>query len=256
MLGRRIRFVRTPAGPGAGPASARNFGVKESCGRFLYFLDDDDLFLPGRFQASLQFLRAGQYEAVLERTLRVDSSEKMEAFETGPAAVINCSTFEYLLLGGGESHITPGATSMTRVAFEKAGGLDESLRYGEDGEFLLRLCLHSNVALHHGECISISRFHIDNSSRVDRLSIWQNVKSLGTLYRKIRRNRFPSEKAFIREQLRGKLDFALSRYRKESVGLIARYGGGLRAIWHYPLGCWTVQNFKSVLVWLLTPKGR
>jgi hypothetical protein len=50
-LGPSIRRVSVP--PGSGLAKARAAGVAECCGRFVAFLDDDDVWLPGHLAAAL-----------------------------------------------------------------------------------------------------------------------------------------------------------------------------------------------------------
>lgn len=42
----RIRVVRRPEN--GGPAAARNTGLSQACGRYVVFLDDDDLYTPDR----------------------------------------------------------------------------------------------------------------------------------------------------------------------------------------------------------------
>ncbi len=49
----RLRYLELPEN--AGPAAARNAGVRASHGQWLAFLDDDDLMLPGRIEAQMQF---------------------------------------------------------------------------------------------------------------------------------------------------------------------------------------------------------
>ena len=55
-------------------------------GDYIFLLDDDDQFLADRFHCSLSLLRSGQYDAVLERTLRVYADEAGLPYETGPAS--------------------------------------------------------------------------------------------------------------------------------------------------------------------------
>jgi glycosyltransferase involved in cell wall biosynthesis len=53
--GSRVRYVRQP---NAGVASARNRGVAESSGRYVAFLDADDVWLPGKLERQLEALAA------------------------------------------------------------------------------------------------------------------------------------------------------------------------------------------------------
>ena len=52
----RIQLFATPSN--TGPAGARNLGIKHAKGRYIAFLDSDDLWLPDKLTQQLQALRA------------------------------------------------------------------------------------------------------------------------------------------------------------------------------------------------------
>lgn len=67
-FGSRIHLVRMPCRRGAG--AARNAGVRLATGELLAFLDDDDLWLPGKLDAELRtFKRLPEAEAVVSDSL-------------------------------------------------------------------------------------------------------------------------------------------------------------------------------------------
>lgn len=51
----RIRLIRQPVNMGA--AKARNRGIKEAKGRYISYLDADDLWVPEKLEKELQFMR-------------------------------------------------------------------------------------------------------------------------------------------------------------------------------------------------------
>lgn len=51
----RIRIIRQPEN--GGPAAARNAAIEAATGRYLAFLDSDDLWLPGKLTRQLEFMR-------------------------------------------------------------------------------------------------------------------------------------------------------------------------------------------------------
>ncbi len=54
---KRIRLVRLREN--VGPAEARNIGIEAARGRYLAFLDSDDLWHPDKLQRQIEFMRAG-----------------------------------------------------------------------------------------------------------------------------------------------------------------------------------------------------
>lgn len=54
-----IRYIVNEGEHGA--ARARNLGVEHALGEFIAFLDDDDIYLPGRLGNMLPYMRTGQY---------------------------------------------------------------------------------------------------------------------------------------------------------------------------------------------------
>ncbi len=51
----RVRLIRQPRN--GGPAAARNAALEAAAGRYLAFLDSDDLWLPGKLSTQLAFMR-------------------------------------------------------------------------------------------------------------------------------------------------------------------------------------------------------
>jgi glycosyltransferase involved in cell wall biosynthesis len=252
----RVRVLRHPRGSRQGAAACRNFGIRASDARVLFLLDDDDEFLPERFSRSLPLLESGSADAVLERAIREREVHdgRPSSFETGPGdQTSSVPAFQFLLTQPEEGHIATGATSFTRDAFEVAGGIDERLRFGEDGEFLLRLALTGRVALLAGAPVVHVRRHESNTSAGDRLAYWQPLRALRALYRAVDWRGRPLEAELLRRVVSGKLDYALWRCRCE-YSYRRRLLEGFRALSEVPLEMITRQNLRSTVVWLLWPR--
>ncbi len=58
-LAARDRRIRPLCSPGCGPGAARNIGVRRAKGRYLTFVDADDVVLPGSYEVMIARLRAG-----------------------------------------------------------------------------------------------------------------------------------------------------------------------------------------------------
>ncbi len=121
--------------PPRGRAAAANAGAEAARGRFLHFLDDDDLLLPGGLAALVA--AAGQGEVVYGRVeatrwsgtgdgrLRIPFRSFGEPFDATA-----------LLL---ENFIPLNAPLIPREALLAAGGFDEALERFEDWDLFLRL---------------------------------------------------------------------------------------------------------------------
>ena len=129
----RLRLVDLR--PGRGRAGAANAGVEAASGRFVHFLDDDDLLLPGGLPALVAEAREdeivyGRVEAFRwsgtgEGRLRTPFRPFAEPFDEAA-----------LLL---ENFIPMSAPLLPREALLVAGGLDAALERFEDWDLFLRL---------------------------------------------------------------------------------------------------------------------
>lgn len=129
-----------------GPAAARNLGVKDSHGELLAFLDGDDVWLPGKLEAQVRYLVAhGEAPIVYGDVLYWEPDESgiypasdsfgecvpTEEFDPELSGWI----YHELLLDSAICIIT---ALIRRHVYETLGGLDESLRVGEDYDFWIR----------------------------------------------------------------------------------------------------------------------
>src|SRR3954470_1099780 len=129
----------------AGPAAARNRGIKASRGQFIAFLDSDDEWLPNKVEQQVSLLRrAGNAVpcCLCNIRMRWDVSER-ESFDI---AWLKPSASEGIWVNVDEVLATRfvlfnQGIMIRREAIEKIGGFDESLRLLEDHELALRLSL-------------------------------------------------------------------------------------------------------------------
>lgn len=147
LAGLPVRVIRQSNG---GEASARNAGVRASTGRYVTFLDGDDLLAPDGLAERLEFLErhpgspvvAGLPSTLIDGagTARADVFAAMGArlafplrltldrYRAGEFFPVNCSLYLY-----------------RRAAFDRTGPFDETLRLACDCDFHYRLLRWTEV---------------------------------------------------------------------------------------------------------------
>ncbi len=110
------------------PSSARNAGLAVAKGKYISFLDHDDLWSEGRVERHIEFLEEhDDYAAIVGKAsyeFEGEMADKVFAFKDG------VSVFHFVQLG---------AATFRAEIFEKVGFFNPSLRFGEDHDLYLRL---------------------------------------------------------------------------------------------------------------------
>jgi glycosyltransferase involved in cell wall biosynthesis len=139
-FGSHLRVIRQTR---TGVSSARNRGVAVARGRYLAFLDSDDLWLPNKLGIQVEFMEAHPEVQICQTDeiwircgLRVNPKLKHRK----PSGNIFRRSLELCL-------VSPSAVMMTRDLFNGVGGFDESLPVCEDYDLWLRIGVDNAVPL-------------------------------------------------------------------------------------------------------------
>jgi glycosyltransferase involved in cell wall biosynthesis len=154
--------------PEANRSVARNTGVEAAESRFVAFLDDDDVALPGRLErqrrsleeeprASLSF---GRVRVVDDDGRPLDTWNRLLTRRFYRVAR-NGATYEEILAA--PAPIYTSATMVRRKRFLAAGGYDARFDAYEDLDLYLRLARAGTIVACGGKALAIYRLHGQNT---------------------------------------------------------------------------------------------
>ncbi len=139
-FGTHLRLIEQPH---RGVSAARNRGAKVARGRYLAFLDSDDLWFPEKLAIQTAFMEdhaaieiCQTDEIWIRRGLRVNPKAKHRK----PSGDIFLRSLELCL-------VSPSAVMITRELFNRSGGFDENLPVCEDYDLWLRIASKHSIPL-------------------------------------------------------------------------------------------------------------
>lgn len=90
----RIRYLKNEKNSGA--AVSRNRALREARGRWIAFLDSDDLWMPDKLEKQIQFMDVGGYHFSYTNYIEIDSNSNPNGIRvTGPKRITKASMYNY-----------------------------------------------------------------------------------------------------------------------------------------------------------------
>lgn len=159
-----------------GVSAARNRGLAEASGRFIAFLDSDDLWLPQKLSLQVEFFSKNPdaqicqtEETWIRKGVRVNPKKRHKK----PWGMIFEASLALCL-------VSPSAVMIRRSLFEKVGGFDETLPACEDYDLWLRISCRYPVYLIETPLIIKRGGHNDQLSASSGLDKFR-IKSLNKI---------------------------------------------------------------------------
>lgn len=212
-----------------GVASARNLGLSWSSGKYVAFLDSDDLWRPAKLEVQTGYMESHpgvaicQTEEIWVRNgVRVNPKKRHRK----PSGDVFHASLDLCL-------ISPSAVMMTRKLLDRVGGFDERFPVCEDYDLWLRVARDTAVPLIARSLVIKRGGHADQLSRatwgMDRF----RVQSLAKLLRSDLRD---EKKDWVLDALRRKVAILVQGARRRGNDgearryerLLAEFAGEVR----------------------------
>ena len=160
-LGSRLRILSTPR---RGVSAARNAGVAGSTGRYIAFLDSDDLWRPGKLARQIGFLEEHPEAEICQTEeiwIRNGIRVNPKASHRKPSGDVFLRSLDLCL-------VSPSAVMLRRELFQRLGGFDETFPVCEDYDLWLRIAVNLPIPLIADALVIKRGGHVDQLSR----SMW------------------------------------------------------------------------------------
>jgi len=175
----RFQYFKRPPEYPKGTCGCRNFGFSQSSGKYIQWLDDDDLLSKNKLEEQVAELNKKENPAIFatcswdffwpEKKLKLKNTFS----RTGKLTKENY----YSLLANQQSFVPSLAFLTNRKLCLNAGEWNTDLKMNQDAEYFNRVLVHSEELIHVPGCHVLYREHSE-----DRLSRQRSVKHIKSFF--------------------------------------------------------------------------
>lgn len=175
QLDSRITYYKRPENILKGANSCRNYGFELSKGKFIQYLDSDDLLSPNKIEEQVKLL-SGSDNALATAKWGVFKNRERDLYEN-LESYRNFDNAKDFLKATYRSfgYFPPHAYLINRTVIERAGGWNEHLRINQDGEFMTRIiCNIDNFYFSENGYVLYRASRHDSTSVITRKNIFDH----------------------------------------------------------------------------------
>ncbi|MGC8490862.1 MAG: glycosyltransferase [Syntrophobacteraceae bacterium] len=172
----KIRYLKLPEN--LERSAARNAGIRISRGKYIAYLDDDDIFYPSHLETHVRYLLNTGCSVAYSGSCMAIQEKKNGRYVVGKKGVVPARPFDRSLLLA-VNFIPLLSIVHERGCLERSGFFDEELRTHEDWDLLIRLSKHFDFGRIEKVTTEFRRRHdtstTTNSMRLDFLRTMELV---------------------------------------------------------------------------------
>lgn len=158
-----------------GVSAARNAGLAQATGEYLCLFDADDIMLPTRVQAQVEFLNERPGVDFVYSNVWYFMDGTYDIYTHPLATVSGPGVYKTLLHRG--NFIYTSTVCFRRGVFDTYGGFDESLRSAEEFEYWLRLAQHNVVIVYQDRYLILCRSR-SNGLTSDTVTMYRTARAV------------------------------------------------------------------------------
>ena len=215
----------------AGQSKARNAGIRAAKGKYIAFLDADDLWTPIKLERQMKYLESNSEISLVfgdmmifdKEGILVDSAFKKYGYPECDKNGRVLNAFENLL---DQNFISVGTVLLKKNCLEVSGYFDESIRYAEDYDLWLRITLKFGIGCI-PEIFRLKRMHDFNLSN-NKVNFYYSriyiLNKLNAHYSNILKSKGIALNKYVSETMKElSYFFYLKKQYKNAIKMMFRY---------------------------------